>query len=372
MRTPIRRGLAAVFTAAALTACQDLGTLPADLDGAPSAQSVEAPAFGGATSGFSDYVCYISMATPGGKQAYRYGRIPLRFPAAAVHPANATHRYRYRKVDAAGKILRVANCVIPRSDLAAEMMNRRFGVPEQDGELQIQGCVSGGVCTLEPIVVDGGGSGGCDPYLEADWSCDDGGGPCMTSVSDPAGDLATVQGCETGGGGPGGGTGGGTGGDGGGTNPDPGDPDSWDDGTGRPECERDANGHCITRVMTLDEWSKLAQRINAIREDIDYCKGAKDALRSFYAQGRESQRLRVWDGFDKESPTTQRYGQNLTDAQGKYIEYDSYWIWNDAFLVVHEGIHAWLAENPDNSGLVNRPDGMTNEEWVHSVDQNCV
>ncbi|HEX6910730.1 MAG TPA: hypothetical protein VF142_10045 [Longimicrobium sp.] len=203
--------------------------------------------------------------------------------------------------------------------------------------------------------------------MEADWSCDDGGGTCMTSVSDPEVDFATIQGCETGGG-----AGGGTGGPGGGTSPDPGDPDAWDDGTGRPACDRDANGNCITRVMTLDEWSKLAQRINAIREDIDYCKGAKDALRSLYAQGRESQRLRVWDGFDKESPTTQRYGQNLSDVQGRYIKYDSYWIWNDASLVVHEGLHAWLAQNPDNSGLVNRPDGMTNEEWVHSVDQNCV
>ena len=94
------------------------------------------------------------------------------------------------------------------------------------------------MCTLEPIIIDGGG-GGCDPYMEADWSCDDG-GTCMTSMTDPDEESVQIQGCEGGGGG--GGDGGG--GPGGGASPDPGAPDTWDDGTGRPACERDANGHC--------------------------------------------------------------------------------------------------------------------------------
>lgn len=210
------------------------------------------------------------MATPGGRHAYRYGHTVLQFPSEATHPARATHRYRYRMVDRGGKVLRVANCVIPRSDRAVEMMNRHLGVPQAESDLSLQGCVSDGVCVLQPIVVigdgsSGGGAGGGSGGGGGDGGGDGpGSGECITSV----GALNDVQGCG-----------------GGGEAPDPGDPYAWDDGTGRDPCERDANGFCITRVMTLDEWSKLAQRINAIREDIDYCKGAKDALRSLYAQG---------------------------------------------------------------------------------------
>jgi hypothetical protein len=75
--------------------------------------------------------------------------------------------------------------------------------PARDEQVAPQGCVVDGLCTLPPIVVDGG----CDPWEELDWSCDDG-GDCMTSIDVPAdpGGAITVQGCPPdGGGGPGGG-----------------------------------------------------------------------------------------------------------------------------------------------------------------------
>jgi len=159
---------------------------------------------------------------------------------------------------------------------------------------------------------------------------------------------------------------------GGGNSPDPGEPSSWDDGTGRPACERDANEHCITRELSAEEWARLGAAIEAIPEGKAECTGAKNALRGFYAQGRASQRLRFWDGYDKPSANSQRYGQNLSDAQGRYIEYDSYHIWHLRSLLVHEGLHAWLAENPSNAGLVTGPNGLSNEQWVESMAQGCV
>jgi hypothetical protein len=79
-----------------------------------------------------------------------------------------------------------------------------LAAPAQDEQVAPQGCVIDGLCVLPPI------SGGwCDPYEELDWSCDDGGGECMTSVGDPTDPegATTVQGCPGGGGGgdPGGG-----------------------------------------------------------------------------------------------------------------------------------------------------------------------
>jgi hypothetical protein len=320
----------------------------------------------------SGYACYTSTAMPGGEHAYRYRRVPLRFPASTLHAQNATHRYRYSRAGSAGKVLRMANCVIPRSDRAVAMMNRRFGVPEHESQMQIEGCVSGGICILPPI---SGGGDKCDPYMEADWDCNDGGGECLESAFDPDGEWSTIQGCEGGGGsgdGNGGDDGGGSGGGSdGGDDPDPGEPDTWDDGTGRPECERDAAKRCIPRVMTAEEWARLADAIEALPDAPIECKGAKNVLTSYYAQGRTAMRIRVWDGYDKPTPTTQRFGQNLSDTQGRYIEYDSYHIWVYPTLLVHEGLHAWLAENPDNSGLVSGPNGLSNEEWVEQLAQGC-
>lgn len=58
-------------------------------------------------------------------------------------------------------------------------------------DLTPQGCVLEGYCVLPPI-----SGGGCDPYLELDWSCDND-GDCMTSqpVDAPDSALVTLSGC---------------------------------------------------------------------------------------------------------------------------------------------------------------------------------
>lgn len=108
--------------------------------------------------------------------------------------------------------------------------------PAQDEQVVTpQGCVSDGLCVLPPI------SGGwCEPWMELDWDCDDGGGECMTSVGDPTDPEGSVgvQSC------PGGGDTGGGGG--GGSTPPPGGTDPGDEpciesdtGSCSPVCEID-------------------------------------------------------------------------------------------------------------------------------------
>lgn len=78
--------------------------------------------------------------------------------------------------------------------------------PAEEQQVAPQGCVVGGICPLPPI------SGGwCEPWMELDWDCDEGGGECLSSIgpTDPA--DGAVQSCP-GGGDSGGGLGGGGGG----------------------------------------------------------------------------------------------------------------------------------------------------------------
>ena len=107
-------------------------------------------------------------------------------------------------------------------------------------------------------------------------------------------------------------------------------------------------------------------------EHREECLGAKNALRALYARGRTSGRFRFWDGYDRMGPREQRYGQNLSDSHGRYIEYDSHWVWKSSTLVAHEGIHAWMAQHPDNQGLVNPPEGTSMERWVEQMAAQCV
>jgi hypothetical protein len=113
---------------------------------------------------------------------------------------------------------------------------------------------------------------------------------------------------------------------------------------------------------------KRHRSIAGISHRVQRCQGRTAQL---YGQGRTAQRIRFWDGYDKPTPTTQRFGQNLSDTRGRYIEYDSYHIWAYPTLLIHEELHAWLAENPDNAGLVSGPNGISNEEWVEQMAQGC-
>jgi hypothetical protein len=101
-------------------------------------------------------------------------------------------------------------------------------LPTRDAH--VHGCISDGLCVLPPI------SGGyCEPWMELDWDCDEGGRECEESVGDPTDpeEAIGIESCPGGGGDTGGG-----GGDGGG---DPGTvcPTSDTGSCPAPECEID-------------------------------------------------------------------------------------------------------------------------------------
>ncbi|HEX6036742.1 hypothetical protein [Longimicrobium sp.] len=77
-----------------------------------------------------------------------------------------------------------------------------LAVPALDDQMTPQGCVLEGLCILDPV-----SPAPCDPYEQLDWSCDDDGGDCMTSVGDVTGpaEEMTVQSCPGAGDAPGGG-----------------------------------------------------------------------------------------------------------------------------------------------------------------------
>jgi hypothetical protein len=118
--------------------------------------------------------------------------------------------------------------------------------------------------------------------------------------------------------------------------------------------------------LTPAEWERFAERVEQIRETSTECAGAKQALRGLVAQGVSAQRIRFWDGYDKPTPTTQRFGENLSDAQGRYLIYDSHWVWEMPTLIVHEGIHHYLYQI--NSPLM----GQANEDWVEATAPSCI
>lgn len=278
----------------------------------------------------------------------RVRTIGLSFPPGAIARDGETFIYRHRVTTPAGRTLRSAECVIPRSSFAISLTHKRFHQPgpptgawDERGKYDVilQGCVKDEYCELEELVV-------------------------IAEPPQPVDECAIDQYCEGYYGG------GGEGGTGGGSTGFPSEPpdSTFEDGSGRPACTRDAENNCILRDLTGDEWDRLVLAIERIRETNEYCIGAKEALRGLVARGRDARRFRFWDGYDKEGPKSQIYGENLMDGDGYFIRYDSYWVWNDPSLVVHEGLHLYKNYHPDNEGLV--PEGE--EDWVVATAPTCM
>lgn len=213
LRRLASRALTLPALALAAWACQDTtGPAVGPDDGA-------APRLGQASA----YHCSTAFATPQGVQR---GQFPLHFPPEALAADGSTIPYLYRHQTPSGVLTYSADCVIPRTVSAVEMMNRRFQVPPElgaprgrsrdGGEFTIQGCVEEGACELEPIVVvapappsicsiycGGGGGPGGSPGWDGGSSGGGGGGD-----SDPSGggntagddtnfDCHTLAGCQT-------------------------------------------------------------------------------------------------------------------------------------------------------------------------------
>lgn len=306
------------------------------------------------------FVCVTRLARASDPSAWSRAEKGVRFPAAELDPQGRTIAYRYRGYTPSNRIVAAVDCVIPATEAAIERMNRKLKVSRWH-RLGSEAVGSGARMSLGTASFDLGTEGSptaLAPVVGTARWC----GP---------GYVGTYPACYPVTSGTVGGTG---------TEPDDGwewweGPDGGtepDDGTGRDPCDRDEAGHCITREIEPDEWTRLLERIDDIKEVPDYCRGAKQALQAFADKGRASQRLRFWDGYDKPADDEQVYGQNLSDPDGRYIQYDSYWIWHMPELLAHEGIHHWLNQLAVAGTPRTLPAGMTNEQWVRSVDQNCV
>lgn len=306
-----------------VTACQDSFTAPPSGSPPPPSASVNG----------APYYCSIRIATPGGIQESQ--RV-LAFPPAAVHPQGAVMLYRYRRQPQPGTVTYSADCVIPRSMAALEHMNQGYQVPpelrspkgkdKQGNEMTTQGCVSDGLCVLEPIVVT--------PVNEPDpWSGGGGGGGGGSTYPPPSPP-------------PGGGDGFGDGG-----SKEPIEPVPSD----ASPCTRDANGNCVENLLSSTQWNALMSAISRIRTSPDYCAGAKQAMEALAAQGPD--RFRVWDGADGNSTQA----QVLSDQQGYYVVYHPSYV-GSVVVAAHEGLHLYF------NGSANPP----SHEWIFQHDNDCV
>jgi hypothetical protein len=280
----------------------------------------------------------------------------LNIPAAERSPNGAVRVFRYRGYANGAELELSAECQVPFSPAALQHVARLLGgtVVTRPWHGQERAPYRTDVA-LDPVVTTACRWGGEYP------ACYASPGSVTSLIQCPAVDpyCGGAGGGEFGGWAPLG------------TSGDP-DPTTVGDGTGRNPCSRDANGNCITRPLNQMEWDSIKGRIDKIKEVTDYCRGAKAALQSLWAQGRDAQRIRFWDGYDKVDAVTQRFGQNLSDQLGRFIEYDSYWAWHDPAEIVHEGIHFWINQVLVSGGSSPVPDGTTDETWIRGVQNDCV
>jgi hypothetical protein len=185
-RVRSRRTLLVAALVASAAGCQDYATTP-DTPMAP-ATVTRASGTVGAAQIPSPYTCFVSIATPGGPRAYRYGRMDLRFPQPMLAPGGAITEFRFRAYGKDRQVELLADCVVPRTAAAVRMTSRRFWIP--------RGTDSGmAASTTEPMPV--GDDPGemtiqeCYRVTSGEYYCDGirGGGPGETDPGDGSGGI---------------------------------------------------------------------------------------------------------------------------------------------------------------------------------------
>jgi len=302
------------------------------------------------------FVCVTHVATGGARSTWGGRTVRVRFPASELAPAGQTIAYNYRGYTPDNVIVAAADCRIPATEAAIQRMNRRFHVAashriaQRSSSDPRRSYAQGPMFSTELVVIGletlvatgkwcGPGMIGEHPYCKPISS---GTAPSTLEEEPDWGDWSWDD-----------------------PNHEP------DDGTNREPCVYDSPDHCATRPLTQDEWNRLMAAIARIKETSPECAGAKRALQGLAAQGQSAQRFRFWNGYDirtdaKTGQRVQRYGENRSDAEGRYIEFDSFWVWNSPTLVVHEGLHLFLHQT--NAPLL----GDDNETWVRTTAETCI
>jgi hypothetical protein len=132
---------------------------------------------------------------------------------------------------------------------------------------------------------------------------------------------------------------------------------------------RDSSGWCVSEAVDDLELKRITDAINAMQDSLPECAEAKRYAQELVGQG--SDRFRVWNGYDvypdpeSETGFSQRYGYNDSDAKGRILVFDSYWLFRRRTLVAHEALHNYLYRI--NSPLM----GSANEKWVGQWAEKC-
>jgi uncharacterized membrane protein YgcG len=94
--------------------------------------------------------------------AWAARRITLYYPGSEISARGHTVAYRFRGTTAAGEVVVAAFCTVPYTESALRRVDRRFGLKHGGGAdqfaaredlIETQGCVSDGMCVIDPIVV---------------------------------------------------------------------------------------------------------------------------------------------------------------------------------------------------------------------------
>jgi len=338
-----------------MSACQDLPTTVSEV--APPKDAVTSRYSIPGRVSKSAITCYVSRRVTGREYKYAYGTLRLHFPANTFAADGSTRLFRWRVQELGQEPVVSGSCQIPATPEAYDFVMKRLGLIGQgkgddDGVVSVQNCVQLGTCLVAGFVVvapssstwgwsgswnGGGGSGPSN--CNGTWD----GSYCDEWEEDRGGDV-----------------------------PDPGP-----DGTYRPKCDREASGHCITRELGYVEFNTVALKIHDLLEPTPACARAKAILLDLVAQGPAAMRIRGWTGYDvfydpSKGEYRQKFGQVLSDAQGRYIQYDIDWVTtdrqdpDDREVIVHEGLHMYL--NEINSPLM----GQAAEDWMTSEQKKCV
>jgi len=208
-------GRAPALALALLTAaCQDLPT-----SNVPDAdREARANNSNGSYVGQAPFYCTIYSYTSAPSASGGFPRDTIFFPNPELNEAGRTVRYDYRELLPNGRPKATTSCSVPYTEGALRRVDRHFGVRSGGGADQfvarhsaitIQGCVTDGICLLDPIIVGGGGSGGGGGGSggtgpKPDECRIDMTGAGKGELSIMSGSKATVQSCPGGsGGGPG-------------------------------------------------------------------------------------------------------------------------------------------------------------------------
>lgn len=311
----------------ALAACADLSTEPR-----LSAEGAIASA-GVLHSGDAPLYCTLWRQKHSPQEGWQTRRIALSFPRGEIDRTGLTVEYKLYARSHSGELRVIANCRVPYTESALRRVDRWFRVDRGGGAEQFrsrnetlttQGCVSDGLCQLEPIVVVAPPDEDHDEY-----------DPCEI---DPAscGSGSGSWDDWSGGGGGGSGTAPGDSGC-------PEDPVCASQEAADDELATCTDLGCDLRDPTAAERQKVLDLINTLRTD-GFCAEVRESALTMV-----NRYLQVWDNRVKYPETgTTLYGAAPWDYErGGHVMY----IWTGsltAWTIAHEAIHGiW---NPSGLG----------------------